>query len=66
MLSLFEVGRELATYRDAADCVEKVRHYLARDAERESIAAAGCARAIRDHTWDQRFSDVMHAIAADG
>ena len=33
--SLFEVGRELATYRDATDCVEKVRHYLARDAERE-------------------------------
>jgi len=64
--SLFEVDRELATYRDAADCVEKVRHYLALDAERESIAAAGCARAIRDHTWDQRFSDVMRAIAADG
>ncbi len=64
--SLFEVGREIATYRDVADCVEKVRHYLDHDAERESIAGAGGARAARDHTWDKRFSDVMRTIAAGG
>ena len=62
--SLYEVGKEIVTYRDIDDCVEKVRHYLAHDAECESIAAAGRARAAREHTWDKRFSDVMRAIAA--
>jgi hypothetical protein len=60
--TLFEIGREIVTYRDAGDCVAKVRHFLRHDAERAAIAAAGRARAARDHTWHRRFAELFGAI----
>ena len=39
--------------------VRKVRHYLEHDQERERIAKAGRERAMRDHTWKQRFQTVF-------
>lgn len=62
--ALFEPGREIVLFRDTADCVDKVRHYLARETERETIAAAGRARAARDHTWERRFRDLLRHLAA--
>lgn len=61
---LFETGGELATYRTVADCVEKVRHYLQHYDQREAVAAAGRARAVSEHTWRQRFSDLLQTITA--
>jgi len=52
---LYDIGREIDTYHSVAECVERVRYLLAHDAEREAIAAAGRARAVRDHTWDVRL-----------
>lgn len=52
---LYDIGREIETYHSVADCVEQVRRILADDARREAMAAAGRARAVRDHTWDVRF-----------
>ncbi len=52
---LYEVGCEIATYRSLGECVERARHLLAHDEEREAIAAAGHSRASTDHTWDARF-----------
>lgn len=52
---LYEIGREVATYRSLEECVEQVRHLLAHDDERQAIAAAGRIRASTDHTWDARF-----------
>ena len=48
---LFEPGREVVTYADVDDLVEKARHYLAHDEERRAIASAGQARTLRDHTY---------------
>lgn len=59
----FEVGGEVATFRDAADLIEKVRYYLVHEEEREAIAQAGMARVLTEHTWEQRwrtfFADVI-------
>jgi spore maturation protein CgeB len=63
--ALFEPGREIALFRDTADCVDQARRYLAREAERESIAAAGRARAVRDHTWEARFGLVLELLRGD-
>ena len=57
--SLFEVGRELLTYASTQECVDKARHYLEHADEREAIAAAGRNRALRDHTWLNRFSHLL-------
>lgn len=63
---LFEPGSEIVLFRDTADCVDKVRYYLAHDAEREAIAAAGYARAVRDHSWDGRFGDLLRRLVTGG
>jgi spore maturation protein CgeB len=51
----FEVGSEIACHHGMEDIADKVRYYLAHDAERERIRAAGHARSLRDHTWQRRF-----------
>ena len=58
----FEIGREIVCYRDKYDLADRVKYYLAHDAERERIRQAGHQRALRDHTWHQRFRDVFCAI----
>ncbi|HEX9761256.1 MAG TPA: glycosyltransferase [Candidatus Acidoferrales bacterium] len=55
----FEIGKELAIYMDLGDLIEKARYYLRHDDEREAIAAAGYARAHRDHTIDRRLTDIV-------
>jgi hypothetical protein len=61
---LYEVGREIETYRDIGECVDKVKWYLEHDDERESIASAGRQRALNDHTWFRRFSDLFATLRA--
>ena len=51
----FEVGREVATYGDMDELVEKCRYFLEHEDEREQIRVAGHKRALRDHTWQRRF-----------
>ena len=56
---VYKIGSEIETYRDVDDCIEKVKWYLIHDVERESIASAGRQRALNDHTWIRRFSDLF-------
>lgn len=60
--ALYEVGKEIVTYRDINECVEKVKYYLEHDSEREQIANAGYESASRDHTWDKRFGDIVRLL----
>jgi hypothetical protein len=47
----FEPGREVVTYDDADDLMDKLSHYLEHDDERRAIAAAAQARTLREHTY---------------
>jgi spore maturation protein CgeB len=58
----FEPDREVATYRNAEECSEKVRFLLEHPQERECIAAAGQRRTLRDHTFSQRASQLDEII----
>lgn len=62
LADLYEIGKEILTYRNIDDCVAKARQLLADERQREAIAAAGRARALRDHTWDQRFDMLFSAL----
>ena len=59
---LYEVGREIATYRDIDECVDCARALLADDDARECMARAGRDRALREHTWDRRFGDLFRRL----
>lgn len=55
----FEIGVEIETFSDERELVEKCRYYLEHDEERERIREAGRRRALREHTWQKRFSDLF-------
>jgi len=59
---LYDVGREIATYRDIDECVDRARALLADDDARECMARSGRDRALRDHTWDRRFRDLFRQL----
>ena len=63
---MFEPEREVVTYRDAAECVEKVQYYLD-DRNRgacRAIAAAGQKRTLREHTYEARMKHLVELIRA--
>jgi hypothetical protein len=51
---LFEPDAEVVAYRDADECVEKVKYLLGHESLRRDIAAAGQRRTLRDHTFASR------------
>ncbi len=58
---LFEPDAEVVAYRDAEECVEKVKYLLAHESRRRDIAAAGQRRTLRDHSFASRAA-VIDAI----
>ena len=61
---MFEPGAEVVTYTDAADLVEKARHYLEHEDEAAAIASAGQARTLREHTYEQRARELVRLVSA--
>lgn len=62
-IEVMERESALATFRDTEDCLAKIRHLLAYDAEREAIAAKGLEVALRDFNYRDIAAGVMSAIA---
>ena len=56
---LFEPGREVVTYRDEDELVERVQQYLGNDDARRRIAQAGQERTLRDHTYLRRMEELL-------
>lgn len=63
---LYDIGREIDTYRSVAECVERASYLLSHDFGREAIAAAGRERALRDHTWDVRLRALWARLGMGG
>lgn len=62
---VYDVGREIVTYRTIDECVEKISFYLKREAGREEIAEAGHKRAMNDHTWNKRFGGLLSLFRSE-
>ena len=58
----FLIGQEVATL--PRDLVEKVHFYLARPGERDAIARAGHMRTISEHTYQQRFREILEKLGS--
>lgn len=56
---LFEPGKEIVTYNNAADAVEKLRYYLGRPEELQAIASAGQQRTLGCHNSRVRAGEVL-------
>lgn len=56
---LFEVGKEILAYSSQEEAAELIRYYLAHPDEAETIARAGQARTLRDHTYKRRIEELV-------
>jgi spore maturation protein CgeB len=61
---MFDGGTEVVTFSDAADLIEKARHFLAAEDERARIAAAGQDRTLADHTYALRMAELSSMLNA--
>jgi spore maturation protein CgeB len=59
---VYEVGKEIVTYKTIDECVEKVNFYLNQPEQANRIAEAGYKRAMKDHTWKCRFEKLFQAV----
>jgi spore maturation protein CgeB len=55
----YDIGSEIAVFRDANDLVKQLEHYLSRDEERQWVAARGYRRTRRDHTFNNRIRRLL-------
>jgi spore maturation protein CgeB len=58
----YEVGKEIDTYQSEQELVDKTRFYLKNPGAAERIRQLGYKRALRDHTWKQRFEDLFSKL----
>jgi ubiquinone/menaquinone biosynthesis C-methylase UbiE len=52
---LFELEREVVSYRSVEECIEKIRYYQAHPEEAARIAAAGQHRTLTQHSYSRRM-----------
>lgn len=62
LANCYDLDREVVVYTDVGDLIEKIRFYLAHDELRQSIAASGYERTLRDHTFARRFQSVFERM----
>lgn len=58
----YRIGEEIVCYHNERDLIEKIRYFLAHPEHAERIRTAGRERALRDHTWEKRFKDLLQLI----
>jgi spore maturation protein CgeB len=58
----FLPGKEIETYKNLTELVEKVRYYLKHDTEREAIKESGYIKAQREHTYELRLNKIFDII----
>lgn len=50
----FNVGKEIETFADSGELIDKIDYYLAHPEERKNIALCGKERCLLDHSMDKR------------
>jgi spore maturation protein CgeB len=58
----YKDGKEIVVFKDKFDLAEKCKYYLEHEDERKTIAQAGYARTVRDHTYEGRFLEIFKAL----
>jgi hypothetical protein len=61
---VFDVGREIVTYRDPPDCARIIKELLSDRTRAASIRKAARERSMRDHTYEARWSHAFATIGA--
>jgi spore maturation protein CgeB len=62
--SFFEPDSEIVTFRNLAELREKIDYYLAHEGDRAAIAERAQARALKEHTYRHRMTEMLDFIVA--
>ncbi|MDD5571984.1 MAG: glycosyltransferase, partial [Bacteroidales bacterium] len=54
--------KEIITYSDYDDLLEKIKYFLNNEAERNNIAQNAYRRVIAEHTWKKRLTHIFETI----
>jgi len=58
----FEPESEIVTFRNLAELREKIDYYLAHEEERAAVAERAQARALKEHTYRHRMTEMLDFI----
>lgn len=56
---VYEVGKEVLTYRNREECLEAIRYLLFHPEVAEQVRKSARERCLRDHTWQRRFEEAF-------
>ena len=59
----YQPEKEMVTFRDREDLLEKIRYFLIHDEFRHTIASAAYTRTVQEHTWEQRYRRIFQDIS---
>tara|TARA_B100000686_G_scaffold354570_1_gene465503 strand:+ start:2369 stop:4165 length:1797 start_codon:yes stop_codon:yes gene_type:complete len=65
LFELFDVGKEIVTYRSINELRELISYYLHNEKERKIIATNARARVLKDHTFETRLREMLLFIYQD-
>jgi spore maturation protein CgeB len=63
--SHYDIDREIVLYHDTTELLKKLKYFLEHESEREAIASAAFERSLRDHTYADRITTMLHFIETD-
>ncbi|OGR65135.1 MAG: hypothetical protein A2X31_07525 [Elusimicrobia bacterium GWB2_63_22] len=55
----FVPGKEIVTYKNIPELLERIQYYLAHETEREAIREMGHKRSLREHTYQMRLARIF-------
>ena len=58
----FTIGKDLDIFTNKKTLLSKIKYYLKNEVERERIAKNGYERALKDHTYEKRFLNILNLI----
>ena len=58
----YESGKDIASFTNTDELIERILYYLKHESERAAIARAGYERTLREHTYVQRFRDIFRQM----
>lgn len=61
----FRLGEEIETWSTVDELIEKIEHFRRYPERALEIAARGCARAQRDHTWAERYAFLFRHLRCE-
>ena len=58
----FTAGKDYVYYENPDDMIKKIDYYLANPAKRNEIARSGQQKVFSEHTYEQRFQEILDII----